>query len=266
MSGRSTPEEIARVVERLVVARALLLLLDYDGTMTPIARRPELARPDADLRDLLGRLARRPSTWVEIVSGRPRDSLEEWLGDLGVGLHAEHGFWSRTASDGVWRAHRRLPDGWKARVRPILDDFTARTPGSFVEEKSASLGWHYREVSASVGAVRADELRKELTVLSSSGPFDVLDGDKVIEVRLAGVHKGVIVPELLRRHPGATVAAFGDDTTDTDLFAAVPEDGFTIHVGPLDGPGGLHIPTPADARKILRELLRGSGSSPRASL
>ncbi|NUO54524.1 MAG: trehalose-phosphatase [Polyangiaceae bacterium] len=255
MSTPSTPEEIAHAVERMALAQALLLLLDYDGTMTPIVGRPELARPDDDLRDLLGRLSHRPNTWVEVVSGRTRESLEGWLGDLGVGLHAEHGFWSREQPDGVWRAHRELPTGWKAAVRPIFDDFVSRTPGSFIEEKSASLAWHYRQVDAPVGIIHADELHRELSALSSTGPFEVLLGDKVIEVRLAGVNKGVVVPELLRSHPDATVAAFGDDTTDADLFAALPEDGLTIHVGPLEGPGGLHIESPAQARRILRELL-----------
>lgn len=254
MPRPSTPEQIAYVVERLAAARSLLLLLDYDGTLMPIVRRPELARPDDDLRDLLARLARRERTWVEVVSGRTRESLEMWLGDLGVGLHAEHGFWSRHAAETVWRAHRQLPEGWKAAVRPILDDFTGRTPGSFVEEKSSSLAWHYREAETRLGPLHAEGLRRELATLPATGPFEVLLGDKVIEVRLAGVHKGIVVPELLHAHRGATVAAFGDDTTDEDLFAAVPADGITVHVGPLDGPGFLQIASPAEARQILCAL------------
>ena len=255
MSTPSTPEEIARVVSLMIAAPSLLLLLDYDGTVTPIVSRPELARPDDDLRDLLGRLARRKGTWVEVVSGRTRESLVEWLGDLGVGLHAEHGLWSRDRSGSAWRSHRRLPDGWKATVRPVLDARVSSAPGSFIEEKSASLAWHYRQVDSALAKLQAEELRKELTALSARGPYDVLAGDKVLEVRLSGVHKGIVVPELMRSHPGATVAAFGDDTTDADLFAALPDDGFTIHVGPLDGPGGLHIESPAEARRILRGLL-----------
>src|SRR5262249_16963337 len=155
LMSQSTPEQMARAVDRMAAAPSLLLLLDYDGTITPIVSRPELARPDDDLRDLLGRLARRESTWVEVVSGRPRESLESWLGDRGVGLHAEHGFGSRESSEGAWRAHRRLPEGWKATVRPILDDFVARTPDSFVEEKSASVAWHYRQVAPPLAALRA---------------------------------------------------------------------------------------------------------------
>src|SRR5439155_3971 len=83
------------VVERLRAAAHLLLLLDYDGTLVPHASVPELATADEPLLDLLRTLAARPRTAVHVVSGRSRESLERWLGRLPIGLHADHGFWSR---------------------------------------------------------------------------------------------------------------------------------------------------------------------------
>ena len=74
------------------------LLLDYDGTLVPIARSPELAAPDAEVLTLLGDLANAPGLEVDLVSGRARATLAAWFAHLPVSLGAEHGFWHRPAS------------------------------------------------------------------------------------------------------------------------------------------------------------------------
>lgn len=61
-----------------------LLLLDYDGTLVGIQARPEQARPDQELRYILGRLVSDPRNTVVIISGRDKDVLDEWLGDLNL--------------------------------------------------------------------------------------------------------------------------------------------------------------------------------------
>ena len=75
--------------------RGLRLLLDYDGTLVPFARVPKLAAPDRDVVSLLAELATTQGIQLEIVSGRPRETLERWFGTLPIALCAEHGFWSR---------------------------------------------------------------------------------------------------------------------------------------------------------------------------
>src|SRR5438552_3801868 len=92
------PATTHAVVEQLRAATNLLLLLDYDGTLVPHASVPELATPDEALLELLRTLAARPRTHVHVVSGRSRESLDRWLGRLPIGLHADHGFWSRPAN------------------------------------------------------------------------------------------------------------------------------------------------------------------------
>ena len=90
------------------------------------------------------RLAGRPGTEVHVVSGRTRETLEAWLGALPIGLHAEHGLWSRPLGAPDWIAPDLPAAGWQPAVLAILQDFAARTPGSLVEEKTASVAWHYR--------------------------------------------------------------------------------------------------------------------------
>jgi trehalose 6-phosphate synthase/phosphatase len=238
----------------LRAAPAIVLLLDYDGTLVRLAATPELATPDDGLVSLLERLAARPGTTVHLVSGRARDELEQWFGHLPVGLHAEHGQWSRGA-DGVW-VGAEVPEGeWRERAAEILEDFAARTPGSLVERKRSGLAWHYRMADPEYGALQANELKVHLTSLLSNAPVELLSGDKVIELRPHGANKGRAVAAALPAERGpALVAAFGDDTTDEDLFAALPDDALTFRVGNAPSRARLRLRAVADVRELLTRL------------
>jgi trehalose 6-phosphate synthase/phosphatase len=249
------PEALTPVLERLRTARRLLLLLDYDGTLVPFAPLPDLAAPDPALLQLLRDLAARPGTTVHVVSGRSRDSLERWLGHLPIGLHAEHGFWSRDAA-GVWSAPPPPPDAWRARVLAVLEPFTARTPGSLIEPKSASFAWHYRMVEPELAKRRAAALRAELAERLHDMPIDILEGDKVIEVRPPHVSKGSVVARVADGLPeNVTIAALGDDRTDEELFAALPKGALAIHVGPQVSRAEIRIEGVPEARRLLADLL-----------
>ena len=116
-----------------------MLLLDYDGTLVPYAPRPALAAPDPALLDLLGRLAVMPGTAVHLVSGRRRADLERWFGHFPFGLHAEHGLWTRWPGEVAWEMRPLPPDSWTAIVRPTLEAWCARLPGSAIEEKTGAM-------------------------------------------------------------------------------------------------------------------------------
>lgn len=88
-------EEVDRLVAQYTAAEDRLLLLDHDGTLVSFAPTPAAAKPDRELRTLLARLAEDARNEVVIVSGRDRDTLAAWLGDLDVALVAEHGAWIR---------------------------------------------------------------------------------------------------------------------------------------------------------------------------
>jgi trehalose 6-phosphate synthase/phosphatase len=250
----TSAEEMDSVLEQVRSASPLLLLLDYDGTLVPFASTPELAAPDPDLRKLLAALARRPNTSVHVLSGRTRDTLDRWLGSLPLGLHAEHGFWSRI--DGVWQPLGKQPLDWKAKVLPVLERFEVATPGSLVEEKSAGLAWHYRMADLDFGEVQARLLVERLERELSGYQVELLSGEKVVEVRAQGVNKGLIASRLLAdaREP-VTVLAMGDDQTDEDVFAALPQGAFTIHVGPRPSRAAYRLPDWPAARSFLKNLV-----------
>jgi trehalose 6-phosphate synthase/phosphatase len=192
---------------------------------------------------------------VHVVSGRRRDTLDRWLGHLPIGLHAEHGYWSRMPGE-TWQGALVDASGWLPQVRSILQEYAARTPGALVEEKTAGLAWHYRAAEPEFGAAQAGDLLLHLATLLSNTPAEVLTGDRVVEIRPQGVNKGQVVPAVLARAPpGTLVAALGDDRTDEDLFAAIPAGAISIHVGPAASRAELRIRNVTEARAFLRGLV-----------
>ena len=244
----SIPFESA-VLDGADVAAGCRLLLDYDGTLVPLASSPELAVPDDELLEVLARLCAMPNMDVEIVSGRPRQPLQQWLGHLPLTLWAEHGFWRRERREREWVAAGAGRSDWLARLRPILQQFTESTPGASIEEKSAGVAWHFRNVEPEFGARQAHELRMLLGDALSNQPLEVLEGKKVIEIRLRGISKALVVQR--RRLFRGTTIAIGDDRTDEDLFRALPRSAITIAVGRHASSARYAVPDCRRVRAIL---------------
>ncbi len=244
--------DLDTVVERFAGAVPRALLLDYDGTLVPIAPLPDLARPDGDLLALLGRLSRVADLEVHIVSGRARSDLEEWLAPLPLWLYAEHGFWRR-APGKDWVASA-APPPFLEEVTAILQRHARRTPGAFVEAKSGSVAFHYRATAPVLAETRVRALRAELT--TTFGPrVDLLDGQKVLEVRSPGVNKSRVVESIVKAHEKRPLLlGIGDDRTDEDLFTALGPEDISIRVGPGSSAARFRIATPSDVREFLARL------------
>ncbi len=248
------PGELAASIQR---STSTALILDYDGTLVPIASTPDLALVDDDLRALVERLAQRDELSIHIVSGRAREDLESRFGALRVSLHAEHGFWSRPPRSAVWTPLDTVSTEWKTPARAILDDITRRCAGSFVEEKTVSIAWHYRLADPELALLRLAEARAALADLVRPGELELLTGSKVLEIRRRGVHKGRVVPAILAEAPAhRALVAIGDDRTDEDLFAALPPSAFTIHVGAAGTKARYRFADPAAVRRFLRGFLK----------
>jgi trehalose 6-phosphate synthase/phosphatase len=220
----------AEITTGFVQAKTRHLFLDYDGTLVPFARHPREARPDSRLLELLNTLASEKRTEITIISGRNSDVLEEWFNDLPLNLVAEHGASIRMKGEG-WLHERSIDQTWKPLIRPSFDMFVQRCPGSFVEEKNHTLAWHYRNVDDDLGFIRSRELLDNLYHLIRNAQLQVIDGNKVIEVRVAGVDKGTAARKVLLQRPAEFVLVIGDDKTDEDMFQALEHSAITIKVG-----------------------------------
>ncbi|NML66059.1 bifunctional alpha,alpha-trehalose-phosphate synthase (UDP-forming)/trehalose-phosphatase [Hymenobacter sp. RP-2-7] len=231
-----------------------LLLLDYDGTLMPFFADPKQAKPDQELRLLLRALTELPRTQVVIISGRDRNTLQEWLGHLPLGFVAEHGVWLRD-TEGDWELMQPLRSDWKRELRPVLELYVARTAGSFIEEKDYSLVWHYRRADADLGEVRARELLSHLAFMTANTDLQVMEGHKVLEIKNAGINKGAGAARWLARTEPGFVLTLGDDRTDEDTFRAMPPEAYTVRVGLARSLARYNLATVAEVRQLLRHLL-----------
>lgn len=236
------------------------LLLDYDGTLVPFASHPKFAQPDADVVDLLLALANDSANRVVIISGRPRRDLEQWFGHLPVSLIAEHGVWMRR-NGSQWQMLKNLNAEWKERIRPILQLFVDRLPGAMLEEKEFSLAWHFRRADPDQASQRAKELLDDLSGYTRNIDIQVLEGNKVIEVRNTGVNKGTAAVEWLDGWNSDFLLGIGDDWTDEDMFRALPESAFSVRVGLSATSARFYLTSHAAVRRTLREMMNGKGES-----
>jgi trehalose 6-phosphate synthase/phosphatase len=263
---RATPDDALR--ETLATIRAaspLAILLDYDGTLVPIADTPDEAQPDGDLLQLIDALADRANTSILMVSGRSRDALEAWFGALPIELWAEHGVWYRPPRADVWAATVDEVSGeWLELARARMEAFARVTPGAFVEVKTSSVAWHYRKVARGFGRAQARELRLALSRALAGHPADILEGKRVVEVRPRAATKAAVVQHLLsKREPPSLIVAFGDDRTDEEMFAALPPTGISLHVGSGASLATRRLPNPQAVRRFLAALLADAPAAAR---
>ncbi|MDO7904843.1 bifunctional alpha,alpha-trehalose-phosphate synthase (UDP-forming)/trehalose-phosphatase [Paenibacillus sp. JX-17] len=238
-------------------AEQRLLLLDYDGTLVGFKPTPDQAKPDAELRSLLTDVTRDPNNTVVIITGRDRDTIENWLGDLNLYIIASHGLWFREP-DGDWIKTINVDNEWKETIRHILEMYTDRMPGSLIEEKEFSLAWHYRQCEPDVVGLKRDELRDALLSITQSMSLGVLEGNKVLEVKDGRINKGQGVHLLTRDHNYDFILGAGDDHTDEDLFAALPEEAFSIKIGSANTLAKYRLKSFREMRTLLRRLAKAS--------
>jgi trehalose 6-phosphate synthase/phosphatase len=233
-----------------------LLLLDYDGTLVSFKKKPEQAKPDQEIIDILKGLTCDANNRVVVISGRDRKSLSEWLNGTEVDLVAEHGLWIKARENAVWELTKKgNGKEWKSMIYPVFDKFTERTPGAFIEEKSSALVWHFRKSEPELGSLRAKELVDTIRVLLNATGLQVLLGNKVIEVKPVEVNKGKASARWLEKGEWDFILGMGDDWTDEDIFAALPEDAWSVKVGFLAyTKARFYLDSLNDARDLLKSL------------
>ena len=168
-------------------------------------------------------------------------------------LVGEHGMLFREPGTD-WISTSPFTSAWKTEILPVLELFVDRLPGSFVEEKEFSLAWHYRKSEAELSIETARRLADHLMNITRNMNLQILSGDKVIEVRYAGINKGTAAARWLTRAEYDFILAIGHDWTDEDLFRAVPPHAYSIRVGLGQTQANYSVKSELDVRLLLARL------------
>lgn len=232
-------------------AKERLILLDYDGTLAPICNKPEEAKPTTELMATLRQLTDDPSNKVVVNSGRDHGTLEKWLGNLHISLAAEHGAYYKENGEWINKVHQ---NEWSSGLLSILKLFVEKTPHSHLEIKDTALAWHYRECDAWLGTLRAQQLTNALISICLKQKLEIIQGNKVIEIKSPDYNKGSEVARQLQHGNYDFIIAMGDDTTDNDMFEALPQKAFTIKVGNVSETARYNIPEQKDVLPFLQTL------------
>lgn len=243
---------------------ALILLLDFDGTLAPIVARPEMAGMPKRTRRALDSLMVLSGVTVAVVSGRGLADVRERAAIPGIAYAGNHGMEIEGAG-----LHRIHPEA--AAARPELEEAAREIgyvlgaiDGAFVEDKGLTLSIHYRQA-----AERKAEVRNAVNGAAGGRPgLKVTEGKMVLEVRpRVEWDKGRAVLFLLdqmRPPAGAPVLYLGDDRTDEDAFRALEgwspsaEGVLIADPLPVESAARSYLRDPAEVGELF-EALAGGG-------
>jgi trehalose 6-phosphate phosphatase len=245
----------------------LWLFLDYDGTLVPIARTPDEARPAAKLLGILGGLAKAQAIRTVVLSGRPLASLRQMIPVDGLRLAGTYGL-----------EIQRFPEPPTLRVDPLKFRSTVEQvkgdwaevigtrAGFYLEDKGLAIALHARFASPADADCVLPAARKRADKLIDTNLFRILGGHRFLEVAPAAAHKGKTVEWLLEQSPwpDALLVYFGDDDKDEEAFAVVRQRrGIPVVVGEPRGPTQalVRLESPAAVGEWIGQFLTEGQSS-----
>lgn len=250
-SNLLTPAVVRSITHDYHRAGRRILFFDYDGTLVPIQKSPDKAIPDEGLIKMLKQFGMDVQNIVVLISGRSKDFLEHWFGKLPLTLVAEHGAFTKMPLS-EWIRHTPESAPWKKTATDVLTSLTEKFNGSMVEVKDQSVAWHYRNVPK-ISNREIEQLKTQFTPLVQTHNLQLLEGNKVIEIKPASFNKGTVVQQLLSLVKDAFMLAIGDDKTDEDIFQSIPSQAYTIKVGEPSTNARYYV---RDQKKVLELLIK----------
>jgi trehalose 6-phosphate phosphatase len=259
------------LTKRLKAASRVLLLCDYDGTLTPIVDRPELANLPEKTRQLLQALVRQSRFTVGIISGRALADLRQRVGLGNIIYAGNHGL--EIEGPGI-----SLVVPLAEEMRPafrlmnqVLNKALTPIKGVHVEDKGLTISVHYRMVEESKSEEMNNIFERVIATARSLGKVTITSGKKVYEVRPAVKwDKGEAIALLIDKY-GKTKTKkevlpiyLGDDQTDEDGFNVIEKHGgISVFVGeePGDSAARYYLKAPAEVEQFLGRLLQPAATS-----
>jgi trehalose 6-phosphate phosphatase len=218
---------LREVEEKVRQSDRVYLMLDYDGTITPIARYPRLAKLPNSNRRILRLLAAQPRCFVAIISGRRSIDVKHLVGLRGIYYIGNHGL--EISGPKVTFVHSKAValGPTLLRLSRVLESRLKGFSGVLVENKGLSISVHYRMLQPTYVPALLQIVR---TTAQSSRALKVGFGKKVVEIRpLVHWNKGTAAEWLISSLGEGLPVYAGDDQTDEDAFLSLKR-GVTILV------------------------------------
>lgn len=231
-----------------------LLMLDCDGTLAPFVKNPEDAAPSPELLKVVKEMTADTKNTVVINSGRNHSILDKWFAGIDLDFAAEHGAFYK--ENGKWHETIRRKELWDDEIMNIVRHTIDKTPRSHMEIKETSLVWHYRNVDMWLAELRQKQLINALIGPCSRLNLQIVPGNKIVEIKPSEYNKGSEIQRRLNKSTYDFVLAIGDDTTDEDMFRALPPDGISIKVGNFSTVAHYRIPAQAGVLPFLEKLIK----------
>ena len=229
------------------------LLLDVDGTLLDIAPTPQAVYVPETLRHTLTKVQGRVGGALALVSGRPIADLDTLFTPLRLSAVGGHGAELRPLAEGATIERRAI--SLDPIFREDLTRIAARHSGVIVEDKGYSIALHYRTApKQGIGLIHDV---KHACIAWHDRSIEMLTGKAVIEIKPAGFNKGTGVRELMSHAPfkGRMPIFIGDDKTDEDAFAVVPDfNGIAVSVGRQIPGIDENFNSPSDVRAWLEHV------------
>jgi trehalose 6-phosphate synthase/phosphatase len=179
--------------------------------------------------------------------------LDNWFGTLKLNLLSERGIWVKPGT-AQWQKIENINNDWKQDIRPVLDVYVDRTPGSFIVEKEYTLIWNYSRSEPELGSLRVSELKGVLFDLTSNLSINVIEGRKSLENTNTVIKKDSVLSPWLLKPDWQFILAIGHDSSSEDLFAVLPDFAYSIKVGFSISQARYFLPSPSRVRSLLLEL------------
>jgi trehalose-phosphatase len=251
-----------RNIERLLKARKLVfLLLDYDGTLTPIVSRPELARVSLKTKKLLKDLSANESFKIAIISGRPLREIKRLVGLKSVIYAGNHGLELEGPDIKLINRGAALKKRLMANISKSLKRAISGLKGAFVENKGLTLSVHFRLMHKRHLGKLKFILSRTLRPWKAKRAFRITGGKMVYEIRPSvNWNKGKAAKWILHHYrtkrAKTLTICIGDDRTDEDMFKALGKRAINVSVGKPDesSSAGYYLKNTEEVKRFLSRL------------
>jgi len=248
---------------------SILLMTDYDGTLTPIVDDPADALLSEEVREQLGRIARSPRGCVALISGRALEDLRAHVGIPEVIYAGCHGL--EVAGPNLTFRH---PDALAQQpvLRAVGETLTRRAPavsGMRVEPKGLAVAVHYRHVAPD--EIRRVEIELARAIREQGSRLKIFHGTKVIEVLPQVAWTKGECAQWIRERVGSGLPGpflwlyLGDDWTDEHAFEVLSGQALTVRVGDAvpASKAAFRLQDVSEVQQLLTALAEGATAGSR---